>query len=208
MNKLMMISFFLIAALTSNLVNAQQYYWYDGDKQIPIEIVQDVEAEVIIDAQTGTRRTLSTSTNLSEISRNGAIRFMRRTSTGANRGTRTTTQTTGIPVFRTNNNDKTFMALTGGIILSFKSNVLVSIQTAWLQDKSLEVERSFTLKDKNYYLVKTLAGIESLNTANLYKQDPLISSSTPNWYRSNEPKKVRNVFPKRDNFVIKNYTNR
>jgi hypothetical protein len=95
------------------------------------------------------------------------------------------------PVFAPQKGSKNYMALPGGVLVTFAQKISLREAEAWAKSQNLALEHlPGASLEKQTWLVQTKAGLESLQMANQLGKKKDIVAASPNWWIQVGPKKA------------------
>lgn len=176
---------------------AQEYVWYDGDREQKIWLNPNVVADFnpATDKQSALKSAIPKATPLQTKNTRSGMRMWQLNSASAGGVSAAMQSLKSVqpdgkysPIFHDGPNSTASMrALPGNIIVYLNPAWDVSAVNAWLKTRKLEVVKKLAI-GANVYVIKTGPGIEALNTANeLYKSGE-VTAAFPDWWQEVEAK--------------------
>jgi hypothetical protein len=170
---------------TESIRQGKEYLYYDGEKEIKVYLQEDLVAEFNSKSNSYVKSMDPSSmpikkaglVNVYKIS-NASLKSQLKQGTL----TKNLQQTSNVSeVFRSDSG--TLMALPGNIILTFKNGVNESQIQSLLKKYGLTLVRTNMILDKTYYIVKYKPGIAALELANQLRNESMVESSQPDWWK-------------------------
>lgn len=92
--------------------------------------------------------------------------------------------TPNLPVFREGDSPAgRRMIPIGGVVVQFQTDWSPTQIAQWLDQKGLQVQQQLNLRG-NWYLIRSEAGIASVNLANAIHESNEVLSASPNWWKA------------------------
>ncbi|GIU70517.1 MAG: hypothetical protein KatS3mg002_1753 [Candidatus Woesearchaeota archaeon] len=163
----------------------KEYIYFDGEKQIKVYLQEDLVAE--FNGNTNSYvKTIDPSSN--PVKKAGIVNVYKiQNSIVKNQlkqGKFSKSYHSSAPVSEVFRSEAgTLMALPGNIILTFKEGVSESQIKNFLNKHGLILIKKQTILNKDYYIVKYKPGIASLELANQLRNEPIIETSQPDWWK-------------------------
>lgn len=92
------------------------------------------------------------------------------------------------PVFYKSSAGGPKMALPGNVIVEFKPSMTEIQVDGWIKQNSYTVVKTMSLGNSKFYVLKTGAGLESLETANKIYASGVVKRAQPNWWSEFVPR--------------------